>query len=139
MEPRTMKTFPEVETPICNGPSRCVERSENVQFIGESAQLTGILNRLHNEEIQFTAISGAHSAGTYRSYSGVIKSQIPCLPRHPLPVVRTSSDLPLEIRVGHDVLISSRSNPSSRNVIAQYLWEIRANMSPQLRAIELPV
>jgi hypothetical protein len=56
-----MITFPEVDTPICNGPSRWVERSENVQFVGESAQLMGILNRLHSDEIQFTAVSEAPS------------------------------------------------------------------------------
>ena len=51
---RTGVTFPDVETPICRGPSRCVERRENVQFVGESAQLMGIRNRLHSDEIQFT-------------------------------------------------------------------------------------
>jgi hypothetical protein len=56
-----MITFPDVDTPICKGPSRCVERSENVQFVGESAQLMGILNRLHSDEIQITAISEAQS------------------------------------------------------------------------------
>jgi hypothetical protein len=49
-------TLPEVETPICKGPSRWVDRSENVQFVGESAQLTGILNRLHSDDIRLTDV-----------------------------------------------------------------------------------
>ena len=52
----SLQPFPEVETPICNGPSRWVERRENVQFLGESAQLTGIRRRLHNEEIRWTTV-----------------------------------------------------------------------------------
>lgn len=51
---RLSGAFPDVDTPICNGPSRWVERRENVQFAGESAQLTGIRNLLHNDAIQFT-------------------------------------------------------------------------------------
>src|SRR5579859_2759109 len=57
MRDASLQPLPEVETPIWRGPSRCVDNNENVQFEGESAQLIGIRNRLHNKDIQVTSLN----------------------------------------------------------------------------------
>lgn len=47
----SLQPFPDVVTPICRGPSECVERSVKEQRLGASATLMGIRSLRHRFDI----------------------------------------------------------------------------------------
>lgn len=60
---------PLVVTPICKGPSVCVERREKVQRLGASATLTGIRFRLQRDEMWAPALLADVRKTCEESYS----------------------------------------------------------------------